>query len=216
MSLQGLLAAALLLASPFAAAQTPVPQLRTEPTGGGSIFHVRNVSSQPLTAFLIELVDYPGSSYSFFEDDVTSGGMPPGTEKRIPVANMTVGAVPDYVKIQAALYADGSSSGADGKVAQLVQRRRFVLQTTRELIARLEKAQSSNLPASSAIGELKQWADSMQPAAKGRTSQKSINESAAKALIAETSAGLESHPLNETLARLQASERAQAASKPAL
>ena len=215
MSLREFLAA-LLLAIPFAAAQTPSPELRTEPTGGGSIFHVRNVSSQPLTAFLIELVDYPGSSYSFFEDDVTLGGISPGTEKRIPVANMTVGAVPDYVKIQAALYADGSSSGADGKVAQLVQRRRFVLQTTRELIARLEKAQSSNLPASSAIGELKQWAGSMQPAAKGRTSQKSINEAAAKTLIAETAAGLDGHSLEETLSRLRASERALAASKPAL
>ena len=215
MSLQGLLVA-LLLASPFAAAQTPSPELRTEPTGGGSIFHVRNVSSQPLTAFLIELVDYPGSSYSFFEDDVTVGGIAPGTEKRIPVANMTVGAVPDYVKIQAALYADGSSSGPDGKVAQLVQRRRFVLQTTRELIAHLKKAQSSNLPTSSAIGELKQWADSLQPAAKGRISQKSINEAAAKTLIAETAAGLEAHSLTETLGPLQASERALAASKPAL
>ena len=215
MSLQGLLAA-LLLAIPFAAAQTPSPELRTEPTGGGSIFHVRNVSSQPLTAFLIELVDYPGSSYTYLEDDVTSGGIPPGDDKRIPVANMTVGAVPDYVKIQAALYADGSSSGADGKVAQIVQRRRFVLQTTRELIARLEKAQSSNLRASSAIGELKQWADSMQPAAKGRTSQKSVNEAAAKTLIAETAAGLEAHPLSEMLTRLQTSERALAASKPAL
>lgn len=216
MSLQGF-TAALLLAIPFAAAQTPLPELRTEPTGGGSIFHVKNISSQPLTAFLIELVNYPGSSYSFYEDDITSEAITPGSAKRIPVANMTVGAVPDYVKIQAALYADGSSSGPDEKVAQLVQRRRFVLQTTRELITRLEKAQSSNTPPASSIAELKQWTDSMQPPGKAnRTSQKTINEAAAKIVIAETAAGLEGHSLNEMLTRLHASESTLAASKPAL
>jgi len=34
-----------------------------------------------------------------------------GGEKRIQVENMTVGAVPDYVKMQAAIYADGSTAG---------------------------------------------------------------------------------------------------------
>ena len=37
---------------------------------------------------------------------------PPGREKRIPITNMTVGAVPDHVKLQAAFYADGTSSAA--------------------------------------------------------------------------------------------------------
>ena len=213
MSHKGFIAALLLLrVVPFAAAQTPLPELRTEPTGGGSIFHVKNVSSQPLTAFLIELVDYPGSSYSFFDDDLISGVIPPGGEKRIPVANMTVGAVPDYVKMRAALYVDGSSSGTDEKVAQIVQRRRFVLQTTRELITRLGKGQ----PAASAIAELKQWAESLQPPAKKRISQKSINDAAAKTLIEETATYLEAHPVDQALAHLRDSERALTASKPAL
>ena len=219
MSPKGFTAALLVLVPcvvPFAGAQTPLPELRTEPTGGGSIFHVRNISSQPLTAFLIELVNYPGSSYSFFEDDLTLGAIQPGSEKRIPVANMTVGAVPDYVKIQAALYVDGSSSGSDEKVAQLVERRRFLLQTTRELIARLGKIQPGATSTASGIAELKQWADSLQPPAKKRISQKSINEAAAKTMIEDTAAYLQTHTLDQALAQLRDSERALAASKPAL
>src|ERR1700687_4235445 len=120
-----------------AAAQVPLPELRIEPTAGGSIFYVKNVSSQPLTAWLIELVDYPGSSYSLWQDDI-SEPIPAGIEKRIQVANMTVCAVPHYVKIQAAIYADGASSGVPEKVAQFIERRRAILETTRELIHRLE------------------------------------------------------------------------------
>jgi hypothetical protein len=86
-----------------AAAEAPLPGLRIEPTAGGSNFYVRNGSAQPLTAYLIELVDYPGSAYSLWQDDLTNQPIPPGGEKRISVANMTVGAVPDYVKMRVAL-----------------------------------------------------------------------------------------------------------------
>jgi hypothetical protein len=120
MSHQAFLAGLLLAFS--AAAEAPLPELRTEPTAGGSIFYVRNGSAQPLTAYLIELVDYPGSAYSLWQDDLTNRPIPPGGEKRISVANMTVGAVPDYVKMRAALYADGSSAGIPEKVAQMVAR----------------------------------------------------------------------------------------------
>src|SRR5260370_16091535 len=130
---------AIILALPAAAAEVPLPELRIEPTTGGSIFHVKNVSPQPLTGWLIELVDYPGSSYSLWADEV-SEPIPPGVEKRIPVSNMTVGAVPDYVKIQAAIYADGTTSGIPAKVTQFIDRRRAVLDTTRELIRRIESA----------------------------------------------------------------------------
>jgi hypothetical protein len=171
------LATALLLALSATAATPPLPELRTEPTTGGSIFYVRNVGSQPLTAWLIELVNYPGSSYSLWMDEIAAEPVLPGVEKRIPVSNMTVGAVPDYVKIQAALYADGTSSGIPEKVAQFIDRRRFMLETTRELIRRIEKGQT-----------------------------------AARSLIAETA----THFDDATLTRLRASERALAASKPAL
>ena len=194
-------ATALLLSLSAISAQPPLPELRTEPTTGGSIFNIRNVASQPLTAFLIELVNYPGSSYSLWQDEIAAEPILPGVEKRLPVSNMTVGAVPGYVKIQAAIYADGSSSGIPEKIAQFIERRRSVLETTRELIHRLEKGQSAT--------DLKQWADSLQPPGK---SKGTITQIAARTLIAETAA----HFDDATLPRLRASERALAASKPAL
>ncbi len=171
------LALVFLLTLSSAAAEMPLPQLRVEPTTGGSIFYVRNVSPQPLTAFLIELVNYPGSSYSLWQDEAASEPISPGAEKRIQVANMTVGAVPDYVKIQAALFADGTSSGIPEKVAQLIERRRFTLQTTRELIRRLEKAHAENAPKDAVIADLKQWADSMQSPGKGNRKLPSSHQS---------------------------------------
>jgi len=209
------ISAACLMALAASAAQ-PLPELRVEPTAGGSVFYVKNGSPEPLTAYLIELVDYPGSYYALWQDEV-SAPIALGAEKRIQIANMTVGAVPDYVKMQAALYADGSSSGIPEKVTQLVERRRFTLQTTRELIGRLEKAQAAGTAKASVIADLKQWAESMQPQGRpNRNSQATINQAAARSLISDTAAGLDAHSIAETLAGLRASERALAASKPAL
>ncbi len=202
------IAIALLIPLWAVSAQTPLPELRTEPIGGGSVFYVRNVASQPLTGFLIELVNYPGSSYSFWQDDVTHEPLPAAGEQRIQVTNMTVGAVPEYVKIQAALYADGASSGIPEKIAQLIERRRFSLETLKTLIDRLEKAESANAPKASVAADLKQWADSLQPAGKvKRNSQAAINQAAARSLVADTAASLDAHTLEETLALLHASER---------
>jgi hypothetical protein len=209
--------AGLLLAFAAAAAETPLPELRIEPTAGGSIFFVRNGTAQPLTAYLIELVDYPGSSYSLWQDDVAGQQIPPGGEKRIAVANMTVGAVPDYVKMRAALYADGSSAGIPEKVAQLVARRRTLLETTRELIGRLEKAQSAGTAKAAVSADLKQWANSLEPAGKGnRNSPAALSQAAARSLISDNASRLEASSLGQTLAGLRAAERALAASKPAL
>ena len=211
------LAAASLLVAAAGAATPSLPVLRTEATNGGSIFYVRNDSSVPLTAFLIELVDYPGSAYSLWQDEIAGEPLAPGAEKRISVANMTVGAVPDYVKLRAALYADGTSSGIPEKVAQLVERRRAVLATTRELIGRLEKAQPPGAGKPAAIGDLKQWADSLAPQGRGnRNSQAAINQAATRELIAGTAALLDGHSLEEVVGKLRAAERALAASKPAL
>jgi len=174
------LTATLLLALATAAAQT-LPELRTEPTTGGSIFYVKNVASQPVTAFLIELVNYPGSYYSLWQDEAAGELIAPGAEKRIPVTNMTVGAVPDYVKLQAALFADGSSAGIPEKIAQMVERRRFTLGTIRELISRLEKAKAASTPKAILTADWKQWGDSLQP--RGRpnpTAQTTINQNAAR------------------------------------
>jgi hypothetical protein len=208
--------AALLALVPVLAAQPPLPGLRVEPTTGGSIFFVKNTASAPLTAYLVELVDYPGSSYSFWQDENASTLIPPGGEQRIPVANMTVGAVPDYVKMRAALFADGTSAGIPEKVTQLVERRRFILETTRELIRRLEKAQSAGTAKAALITDLKQWGESMQPPGKARQSQTTINQLAARGVIGETISQMEGNSLDSALGKLRGAERSLAASKPAL
>jgi hypothetical protein len=198
------LAAALFLAASAVAADAPLPVLRTEPTAGGSIFHVKNTGTQPLTAWLIELVDYPGSSYTLWQDELVSGEpIAPGAEKRIPVTNMTVGAVPDYVKLRAAIYADGSTAGDATRTAQFIERRRAILATTRELIRRLE----------SPSPDLKGWLDTLQAAPKPkRDSQDAINQPAIRALI--TSA--EKASAAEALTHLRALQSSLASSKPSL
>ena len=202
------LAAALLLALPATGADAPLPELRIEPKAGGSIFFIKNVSSQPISAYLIELVGYPGSSYSLWQDDIWpdggSGMIAPGTEQRTEIANMTVGAVPDYVKVQAAIYSDGTTAGIPEKVKQLLERRRAMLGTTRDLIRRLQSGETN----------LKQLAESA-PKASGK-SQAAINQAASNKLIEDTAARLKTHSVEDTLADLRAREKAMAASLPAL
>ena len=197
--------AALLLALPAVAAQMPLPELRIEPTAGGSVFFIKNNSPEALSAYLIELVDYPGSSYSLWQDETVAEPIPPHAEKRIQVTNMTVGAVPDYVKMQAALYSSGASAGIPEKIAQLLDRRRAMIETIRQLIARLEKAQAESTPKSDVVAALKQWADTLQPQGKAnRLTPAAVNQAAARTLIATTAAGLDAHTLPEALTILRA------------
>src|SRR5687767_15729559 len=116
-----MVSAILLLASLAAAAE--LPKLRIEPAAAGSIIYVKNESPVALTAWLIELVDYPGSSFSFWQDE-SANPIPLGGEKLVPVSSMMNGAVPEHVKMQAARFADGSSRGVTQNVAQLQQRKR--------------------------------------------------------------------------------------------
>ena len=204
-------AAVLLVAIPALAAQLPLPELRTEATDGGSIFYIKNNSTEALSSYLIELVDYPGSSYSLWQDETVAEPIPPQGTQRIQVANMTVGAVPDYVKMRAALYAGGATAGVPEKVAQLLDRRRATLETTRQVIARIEKAQSEGTPKSELLAGLRQWADTLQPAGKGnRNSQAAINQAAARGVVAGTAARLDTQSPAETLAVLRGWERALA------
>ena len=208
--LRNLLAPALILAA-SAIAAGPLPELRTEPIGGGSIFHVHNPGSQPLTGFLIELVNYPGSYYALWQDDLAAP-LAAGADKQIQVTNMTVGAVPDYVKITAAIYADGSSAGAPEKVAMFVERRRAVLETTRELIGRIGKTPSKP----DLIAALKQWAEALQPQGRNTRTQAAVNQIASRSLVLETAAEIESSTIEQAVATLRSSEKRLAASKPAL
>ena len=204
-------AAVLLLALPAIAAETPLPELRTEATDGGSIFYIKNNSTEALSSYLIELVDYPGSSYSLWQDETVAEPIAPQGTLRIRVANMTVGAVPDYVKMRAALYAGGATAGVPEKVGQLLDRRRATLETVRQLAGRIEKAQAEGTSKDDLRAGLKQWADGLQPAGKGnRNSQAAINQAAARGVVVGTAARLETQSLAETLAVLRGWERALA------
>jgi hypothetical protein len=200
-----------------ASAQPPLPELRTEATPGGSVFSVRNTAPQPLTGYLIELVNYPGSYYTLWQDEITGEAIPPGGEKKISVSNMIAGAAPDYVKIQAALYADGTAAGVAERVAQFVERRRFALKTARELRERLERAKTEGTANAVVAAGLRQWIESMPqiPRSK-RNTQEAINQAAATELIARTAGNLASQSLDEALSALREAERKLAASKPAL
>ncbi|HEY3836041.1 MAG TPA: hypothetical protein VGL72_05700 [Bryobacteraceae bacterium] len=212
-----LIAATLLLAFSAAGAQPPLPQLRVEPTAGGSIFYVKNVTSQPLTAFIIELVDYPGSFYALVQDEITSEPIAPDKEKRIPINNMTVGAVPDYVKVRAAIYADGSTAGLPDRVTLLTGRRVFSLTTVQDLIRRTELAQTQNASKDVAAAALRRSAEFMVLApGSDKMSQASINQAAGRQLFTDTAEYLDKHSIDETLTKLHEWEKALTNSKPTI
>jgi hypothetical protein len=198
---------AALFAIATAAAQAPLPVLRIEPTTGGSVFYIKNTHTAPLTAYMVEMPDYPGSYYVLFEDMLDAPPVAPGTELRKPITNMTVGAVPDYVKLQAAVFADGSTAGAPDKVTAILERRKATLATIRDLITRLEKGQSA--------ADLKEWSDSQPPIPRNRTrTQDAFNQAAVRSAIAKASSRLTSDGRDQTLAQLRTIERTLAAAKP--
>ncbi|MCW5965772.1 MAG: hypothetical protein KIT83_17165 [Bryobacterales bacterium] len=196
-------------------AQSPLPDLRVEATDGGSVLHVANRHAQPLTAFLIELVGYPGSSFSLWHDD-TEEGIAAGTTRAFPITNMTVGAVPEYVKMQAAIYADGSTAGTAQKATQLVERRLFSLGVMRELVQKLEAASAANTPKEALAASLSQWSEGLpQPTRSNRNSQEAINNTAARGILAAAVARLAHGSVDDVLEELRGRERALRESKPA-
>ena len=127
---------------------------KTDAVDAGSIFRVKNNFSKALVAYSIELVGYPGSFYTFIVDEVNGQSVKSGEERASRVQNMTVGAVPDYVKLTAALYSDGLSVGDPAKVAILQDRRQAMLEATRGVIQRITAAKDKR----ALIAELNAWA----------------------------------------------------------
>lgn len=202
---------------PASQAQAPLPELTIQATNGGSVLHIRNPHSAVVSAFLIELVDYPGSSFSLWQDDAAGEGIPAHSERTIPITNMTVGAAPEYVKMRAAIYGDGSTAGIPEKSAQLVERRRFTLKTMREMIAKLKEAQASGKAPAAIAAELRAWSAGLPEATRrNRNSQETINNNAARKLLAEFADLLEKQPAAELIQRVEKRAQALASSKPTL
>jgi hypothetical protein len=129
--------AGLLMAASAAVAQNAAPDVRVEAVDAGSIIYVKNKAAQPLTAFLVELVGYPGSSFFQYQEEAPDG-IAPGVERRMPVKSMLVGAAPDYVKVTAAAFADKSTIGAADKVERLKAARKATLNGVQEAIRSVE------------------------------------------------------------------------------
>lgn len=207
----------LLLVALFAAsAASPLPELQTQARDGGSTFIVKNTASQPLTAYLIELVNYPGSAYSLWQDELLANtSVASQSTRTIPVVNMTVGAAPEYVKLTAALYADGSTAGDPAKVAQFIARRRFLQQTAHDLAGRLAQAESAATPKPALLSSLTQWAESFPPPTRtNRYTQEGINNAAARQWLHEQFTALNSQSVGAVLTQVRLTEAAlSAASK---
>jgi hypothetical protein len=212
-------AATLLLALPILASDAPLPELKVEPIPAGSTLTVKNSYSQPLAAFVIELVDYPGSSFSFVHDELGSASVPAGGEKKINVTNMTVGAVPEHVKLLAAIYMDGASAGAPEKLKEIMGRRKMRLDTARELIQRIEKAQADKKEKDAVVAELREWGNSLVPVAKlGALRPATVDpaKAAARIIILTAAAKINTQGIDVELTELKKTEAELAASKPAL
>ncbi len=202
---------------PALRAQAPLPELTIQATDGGSVLHIRNAHGAVVTAFLIELVDYPGSSFSLWQDDAAGEGIPAHSERAIPITNMTVGAAPEYVKMRAAIYGDGSTAGIPEKVTQLLERRRFTLKTIREMIAKLSEAQTSGKASSAIAADLRAWSAGLPEATRrNRNSQETINNNAARSLLAEYAGLLEKQSTSEIIQAAEKRAKALASSKPTL
>ena len=86
---------AVLLALPAWAAQ--LPEMRVEAAGEGSVIHLRNVERVALTAWTVELVGYPGSSFAFSQE--IREPIAPAPSGAFRCRSKMVGAVPDYMKV---------------------------------------------------------------------------------------------------------------------
>src|SRR3954454_19908677 len=84
-------------------AGTPCPEVKAEPVEDGSLIRIRHNQPHLLTAFLVEIVDYPGNQFSRMQDDLFRPGIAAGDERRIVVSNLMPGTVPDYLKVTAAI-----------------------------------------------------------------------------------------------------------------
>jgi hypothetical protein len=199
------------------AADVPLPDLKVEPMAGGSTLTVKNNYSQPLNAFLIELVDYPGSTYSSTYDLLGADAIPAGAEKKMNVANMTIGAVPEKVKLQAAVYQDGSTAGDPEKVKHILDTRRARLANTREIIERIEKDRKDGKDKDAIVADLRAWALTIVPPPPPGMQPITEPAKTVKRNMVVVSAGqVNTKGIDAELAALKKTEGDLAASKPGL
>jgi hypothetical protein len=217
-----LVTASILLAGVLSssAAESPAPTLRIERTAAGPVTYIHNPGAQPLTAVLLTTDNHPGGDLLFWQDEIREP-IPPGADKQIELSNLPAGVTADRVKVQAGLYADGSSTGDPAMVGQsigqLLQRRGLLLDTARELLRRIEQAQKANTPKATLIGDLKVWADSLQQAPNVPVyGQGPVVQSVARTLILSAIDQLNKRSISDVLVDSMKTESDIDASRPPL
>ncbi len=140
------------------AADVPLPTVSAEPAGdSGSVIRVRNTGSAALTAFVVEMVDYPGNRFGMAQDLIWEKPVPPGETAEYKTGAMMPGSAPEYLKARAAVYADGSTAGLPEKVAMLLDVRRRTLRGIRAVLARM----GDRVDAVLLRADLRSWKDTV-------------------------------------------------------
>jgi neopullulanase len=109
----------LIAAYSVCATGAPLPLLRLEVDGDGCRAFVKNAHSVPLTAFWLEQVGYPGTQWSNWSD-ASANPLAPGAERNFWFKNQSVCASPDYAKVLAAIYQDGTTAGDPNRIERII------------------------------------------------------------------------------------------------
>ncbi|HYP05521.1 MAG TPA: hypothetical protein VER03_04730 [Bryobacteraceae bacterium] len=152
------LAAGCLLAT---AAEPPLPSLAAEPVRDGSAIRIRNTATVPLSAFIVEIVDYPGNRFRMVQDELWGQPIASGQQREYRTAALMPGAVPEYLKVQAAIYSDGTTAGQLTHIAILLDGRRISLRGIRAVLDRVSSA--SPLENAHIIASLQAWKETIAP-----------------------------------------------------
>jgi hypothetical protein len=193
---------ALLTGVVAAIAGIPCPEVKAEPVENGSLIRLRHNEAQPLTGFLIEIVDYPGNRFAYMRDELFGSSIAAGHERRIVVNNLMPGTVPDYLKVTAAVYANGTSCGTADKVKLIIDARRENRQLNRAIIGRIKEGLSAGASTENLTTDLTKWARS--------------NSAVNSAVITHVVEQLKRTSTDKVLSALEKVEQILAASKPPL
>lgn len=207
------LALLLIAVSSVWAVEPKVPDVRVEQTPNGPVVYVHNPMKQEfLTAVCLAVSEHP-----FWEDEIQEP-IAPGAEKRIAITNLPSGVKADQVQVKAAIYSDGTLAGNPQLGIMIVKRRWFVMDTSHELIRRLQQAQHDNTPKATVMGDLKAWADSLQPVPDAPLfNERLVDRSAGRELILRTIAEIDkTNSYSDALVDLLHSEANIATSRPRL
>jgi hypothetical protein len=157
----------LLLSISLLAADPPLPTLRVSMTSDGPVVWLKNIYSQPLSAFTIEAHSYDASGKSktnVMAMDLIPVELSGNSERRLTIPAASVGAVAENGKITSAIYADKTTAGEADKIKILREAGGGRLSVVREIVARIDAAIAAGKDKDWILADLKAWSDSLTTA----------------------------------------------------